>query len=217
MNQIAIYWDEFLLIAVLHFLAVASPGPDFAVVTRYSISFGGRIGRWVAVGIGTGILLHIAYSVLGVALLIHRYQWLYATLLWVGAIYLGWLGWLALQAKPRGAMPSTEEFTSRASQVSASKAFRVGFLTNGLNVKATLFFLALFSTVIDPATPTLVKIGYGGYMAIATGLWFMALATAITWGPFYRKLWRYSHWLDRLMGLALVLLSLKLIWDWWQL
>ena len=205
------YLAEFLTIAILHFLAVASPGPDFAVTTRYSLSYGRRIGRWVALGIGVGILLHVAYSLLGIALLIHRYQWVYASFLVLGAGYLAWLGWQALHSQPRGAMPNA---TSVADAISASKAFRIGFLTNGLNVKATLFFLTLFSTVISPVTPELIKIGYGIYMAIATAAWFSLLATLITWPPFYRQLWRYSHWLDRLMGLALVLLSAWLIYDW---
>lgn len=205
------YLQEFLAIAVLHLLAVASPGPDFAVTTRYSLSYGGTIGRWVSVGIGTGILLHVAYSLLGVAIVIHRYQWVYASFLVIGAAYLGWLGWQALQSKPRGAMPTS---TVVQRQLSNGQAFRIGFLTNGLNVKATLFFLALFSTVISPATPNIIKFGYGLYMAIATAAWFSLLATLITWPPFYQYLWRISHWLDRLMGVALLLLSGWLIYDW---
>lgn len=215
MEYLAIYWAEFLTIATLHLLAVASPGPDFAVTTRYSMSFGRRVGRWIALGIGTGILLHVAYSVLGVALIIHRYTWVYGTLLLVGAGYLGWLGWQAIQAQPR--QDKAPEHHAQRNHISAAKAFRVGFLTNGLNVKATLFFLALFSTVIDPATPTGVKLFYGIYMAIATGIWFTLLATLITWGPFYRRLWAISHWIDRAMGAALLLLSAKLIYDWFVL
>jgi threonine/homoserine/homoserine lactone efflux protein len=208
------YLNEFLAIAVLHLLAVASPGPDFAVTTRYSLAYGGAIGRWVSVGIGTGILLHVVYSLLGIALVIHRYQWVYASFLVVGAVYLAWLGWQALQSQPRGSMVVDP---ARADKLSNWQAFRVGFLTNGLNVKATLFFLTLFSTVIDPATPNSIKLGYGLYMAIATALWFSLLATLITWKPFYSKLWAISHWLDRLMGMALLLLSGWLLYEWFGL
>jgi threonine/homoserine/homoserine lactone efflux protein len=208
------YLNEFLAIALLHLLAVASPGPDFAVTTRYSLSYGGAIGRWVSVGIGVGILLHVAYSLLGVALVIHRYQWVYASVLVIGAIYLTWLGWQALQSQPRGSMVFN---CAQAARLTSGQAFRVGFLTNGLNVKATLFFLALFSTVIDPATPNLIKLGYGVYMAVATTVWFSLLATLITWKPFYSKLWAISHWLDRIMGLALLLLSGRLFYEWFGL
>ncbi|RUO41058.1 lysine transporter LysE [Pseudidiomarina aestuarii] len=201
---------EFLTIAVLHFLAVVSPGPDYAVVTRYSISEGRRVGRWVAVGIGFGILLHVAYSLLGVTLIIHRYTSVYLTLLAVGAGYLGWLGWQAIQAQAREPLPI--DAAPPEGTTSPRKAFWIGFMTNGLNVKATLFFLAIFTTVIAPQTATLVKAGYGVYMAVATGVWFVTLATLITWQPFYRWLWRFSHWIDRAMGLALLAFSAHLIW-----
>lgn len=213
----SVYWAEFLSIAILHLMAVASPGPDFAVVTRYSIGFGRRTGLWVSLGIGVGILVHIAYSLLGVALVIHRYNWVYVSVLAIGALYLGWLGWQAIRAKPRAeaelpvSLATGTNADTSDQELAASRAFGIGFLTNGLNVKATLFFLMLFSTIISPATPTLVKLGYGIYMAVATALWFSLLTLAMTWGPFYQQLWRYSHWVDRAMGLALLLISLHLV------
>ncbi|KFZ31869.1 lysine transporter LysE [Pseudidiomarina salinarum] len=209
------YLEEFMIIALYHLMAVASPGPDFAVTIRYSLSYGRRIGRWVSLGIGTGILLHVAYSVLGIALVIHRYQWVYASLLLLGAGYLGWLGSQAIRSAPKGELEPGS--APAAGEFSAGKAFRIGFFTNGLNVKATLFFLVLFSTVIAPETPTSIKIGYGLYMAVATAVWFAGLATLINWPPLFRRLWRISHWIDRVMGVALLALSLKLIVDWLRL
>ena len=64
------YWVEFSKVAVAHALAVASPGPDFAVVMKQSLSMGRRAGFWTSVGIGTAILMHVAYSLLGLGLLI---------------------------------------------------------------------------------------------------------------------------------------------------
>ncbi|WP_438893726.1 LysE family transporter, partial [Bacillus cereus group sp. BC255] len=55
-------------------------------------------------------------------------------------------------------------------------AFRLGFLTNVLNPKATLFFVSLFSVIINPGTPVLLQAGYGLYMALATGIWFALVA-----------------------------------------
>ncbi|CAB0149990.1 Threonine efflux protein [Pseudidiomarina piscicola] len=205
------YLREFIEIAILHFLAVASPGPDFAVTARYSLAYGRRIGRWVAVGIGTGILVHVAYSLLGVTLIIHRYQWVYATLLLLGALYLGWIGSQAIRARPRAEQPNA---AAAAGELSRLKGFRIGFITNGLNVKATLFFMALFTAVINPATPTLIKVGYGFYLAVATGLWFVLLATLLTIPAFYQRIWAYGHWLDRVMGVFLIVLCGKLIIDW---
>ena len=64
------YAAEFLTVALIHLLAVASPGPDFAVVVRESVTHGRRAGTWTALGVGTGIFVHVAYSLLGIGLII---------------------------------------------------------------------------------------------------------------------------------------------------
>jgi len=64
------YWPEFLLVASVHFVAVASPGPDFAIVLRYAVRYGVKVALAASVGIGLGILIHVAYSLLGIGLLL---------------------------------------------------------------------------------------------------------------------------------------------------
>ena len=55
MTTLLQYWPEFLTVVIIHFLAVASPGPDFAVILRQSLCAGPRIGVWTGIGIGSGI------------------------------------------------------------------------------------------------------------------------------------------------------------------
>ena len=74
------YLDEFLLIAIAHFFAVASPGPDFAVVLKQSIQQGRRNALWTSAGVGAAILLHVGYCVLGVALILTQSPNLFMTL-----------------------------------------------------------------------------------------------------------------------------------------
>ena len=66
------YWAEFFTIAIAHLFAVASPGPDFAVVIRQNVRGGTRSGVWTSLGVGCAILLHVSYCLLGVALLLSQ-------------------------------------------------------------------------------------------------------------------------------------------------
>src|SRR6185436_15335295 len=95
------YWIEFLKVALAHLLAVASPGPDFAIVLKQSIAHGRRIAIWTSLGVGTAILLHVGYSLLGLGLLIRGSPTWFNGLKYAGAAYIAWLGIQSLRAQPR--------------------------------------------------------------------------------------------------------------------
>jgi len=211
MAELLQYWPEFLTVVVVHFLAVASPGPDFAVILRQSLCASSRSGIWTAIGIGSGILVHVTYSLLGLGLLIAQSTTAFTVLKVLGAAYLLWVGWQCLKAKP--AADSAEDgvgLKEGASAATAWKAWRLGFLTNALNAKATLFFVSLFSVVISPSTPLWVQGFYGLWMTVMTGLWFIGLALFLSREQvrgFFRKI---SHWIERVTGVALIALARKL-------
>lgn len=200
------YWTEFLTVALVHLLAVASPGPDFAIVLRESVSNGRHAGIWTALGVGSGILLHVGYCLLGIGLIVSQSIVLFNLLKWLAAAYLIYIGIRALQARP--ADPASAELAPLAAR-SPGAAFVRGFVTNGLNPKATLFFLSLFTLVISPQTPLLVQAGYGLYLALATAVWFCAVALLFSQARVRRGFVRLGHWFDRLMGAVLVGLGIK--------
>ena len=200
------YWTEFLTVALVHLLAVASPGPDFAIVLRESVSNGRHAGIWTALGVGSGILLHVGYCLLGIGLIVSQSIVLFNLLKWLAAAYLIYIGIRALQARP--ADPASAELAPLATR-SPRAAFARGFVTNGLNPKATLFFLSLFTLVISPQTPLLVQAGYGLYLALATAVWFCAVALLFSQTRVRRGFVRLGHWFDRLMGAVLVGLGIK--------
>jgi RhtB (resistance to homoserine/threonine) family protein len=203
------YWTEFLTVAVVHLLAVASPGPDFAVMIRQALIQTRRNALLSAAGIGLGILVHVSYSLLGIGLLIQQSVTLFTLLKIIGAAYLSWIAIQALRAKPG----NLHIEAGKARQQSAAAAFRLGFLTNVLNPKATLFFVSLFSVIISPSTPPLVLAGYGIYMALATGIWFSGVAVFFTLKRVRQLFDRFGHWLDRLMGGVLLLLAGQLLFS----
>ncbi|GBC55646.1 L-lysine permease [Stutzerimonas stutzeri] len=197
-----------MTVALVHLLAVASPGPDFAVVVRESVAQGRRAGSWTALGVGCGIFVHVAYSLLGIGLIVSQSIVLFNLFKWLAAAYLVYLGWRALRARPM----SLEAIDGANAPVarSAWRAFVIGFVTNGLNPKATLFFLSLFTVVISPDTPLLVQAGYGVYLAGATALWFLLVAWLFSRGRVRAGFARMGHWFDRLTGAVLIGLGARL-------
>jgi len=202
-----VYWMEFVTVALVHLLAVASPGPDFAVVVRESVTQGHRTGSWTALGVGCGIFLHVAYSLLGIGLIVSQSIVLFNLFKWLAAAYLLYLGWRALRARPQALAEVT---AAGGTARSAGSAFVMGFVTNGLNPKATLFFLSLFTVVIDHDTPLLVQAGYGAYLAIATICWFLLVAWLFSRARVRAGFARMGHWFDRATGALLIALGARL-------
>jgi len=204
------YWLEFITIASVHLLAVASPGPDFAIVLKHSISFGRRAAIITSVGVGVAILIHVAYSLLGIGILIKTTPVLFQMFSYAAAAYLLYLGWGAIRS-PAPASLEQGDIRKEIQTISDKKAFVVGFLTNGLNPKATLFFLSVFAVAVSPDTPNMIKLGYGLYLAIATGIWFCVLSMFLSSKKVSQFIGQKGYWFDRVMGVVLILLAIKLV------
>ncbi len=206
------YWNEFLAIALAHLFAVASPGPDFAIVTRQSVTGGTVAGLWTSFGVGTGILLHVGYCLLGVALILSQSETLFNTVKWIAAAYLFFIGIQSIRRSFISIEPAPGS-TAAVADLNPLKAFSVGFLTNGLNPKATLFFLALFTVVIDASTPIRIQIFYGLYLALATFAWFAMLSTLLGREAVRNFMLRAGAWFERAMGLVLIFLAIQIAFN----
>ncbi|MEP2652118.1 MAG: LysE family translocator [Paraglaciecola sp.] len=204
------YWLEFLTIASVHIFAVASPGPDFAIVLKHSIRYGRRLALITSIGVGVGILVHVVYSLLGIGLLIKANPDLFKIISYIAAAYLLYIGWGAIRS-PAPSKDSSSVSGASGVMISDKKAFMIGFLTNGLNPKATLFFLSIFAVVVSADTPNLVKLAYGLYLAIATGLWFCFLSVILSSDKVRAFIGSKGYWFDRVMGAVLIILAVSLV------
>jgi len=195
---------ELLTVATITILAVISPGADFAMVTRNSMVISRRAGVLTAAGIALGVLVHVAYSLLGVGLVLSRSAVLFDLIKYLGAAYLVFLGFGMLRARPAtpGAAP--------AAPLSDFGALRTGFLTNATNPKTTLFVVSLFAQVISPRTPLAVQLGYGAFMSLAHLVWFVLVALAFSSVPAQRVVSSSRHHVERAIGAVLVCLGLTL-------
>lgn len=196
------YWAEFTTVAVAHALAVASPGPDFAIVLKQSLAHGRRTAVWTSIGIGCGLSFHIGYCILGLGFLLAKSPAALTAVKYLGAAYLAWIGVQALRSRAR---TDDLNLTDDSAAVPGNpSAWSTGFLVNVLNPKAALFFIALFSVAISPATPKLVQAGYGLWMVLATIAWFSFVSFVFTRTEVRRRFLSHGHWIDRALGVVFI-------------
>jgi RhtB (resistance to homoserine/threonine) family protein len=205
------YLGEFLALATIHFLAVVAPGPDFAVTIRQSVRFGRLVGICTALGIGAGISVHVLYTLLGVGALMHSTPWLLTVAKVVGGAYILYLGVSLLRSKPKSTIEADKVADEPVIEQTLLKAFTTGFLTNATNPKATLFFLAIFTTIISATTPLKIQALYGVWMCLVNALWFVIVALFFSSAPVRLLFMRMGHWFERTMGVILILFAGRLI------
>mgnify|MGYP005996008793 CR=1 FL=1 len=207
------YFTEFLGMAAAHLVAVASPGPDFAIVMKHSISYGKRIAIITSIGIAAAIFIHVAYALAGIGLITKSTPWAYQALIILASAFLIYIGIGAVQSKP--VTSDDDHEITELPMITDKKAFSLGFLTNGLNPKATVFFLSLFTVIVSAETPFLIKGIYGVYLALATFLWFFMLSLILT-RPNVRQFFKQRAYIfDRVMGWVLIILALNILYSEW--
>lgn len=199
--------SQLFLVAGIHLLAVMSPGPDFAMVMRNSLVYSRRTGVLAALGLSLGIALHVTYSLLGIGLLISRSILLFNAIKWIGALYLIFIGVRSLIS--RRPKDDKQLLSVEKQDLTTGQALRMGFLTNALNPKATLFFLALFTTVVSPSTPVAYKLVYGVEMVIATFAWFAFVAVILSHSKINSLFARVKHRIEKVFGVVLIAFGLK--------
>ena len=201
------FWQGFAVITVVHLLAAASPGPDFAYVTRQSLVQGRRAGLLASVGIALGLSIHIVYSAAGLAAVIaHSSHWMTVIKL-AGGAYLLWLGIAGLRS--RAGAPDAQP--ARLEPPAAARQVLGGFLCNALNPKAPIYFLALFTVVLTPGLPLPTLLAYGAWIMLLQFLWFALVALLFAHRMVRARLIAVRHWIDRAFGAAMVALGIRVL------
>jgi RhtB (resistance to homoserine/threonine) family protein len=205
------FWHGFAVITVVHLLAAASPGPDFAYVTRQSLVHGRRAGLLASAGIALGLAIHIVYSAAGLAAVIaHSVHWMTAIKL-LGGAYLLYLGIKGLRARKEPALAGGGAASARELPSSAWRQVVGGFLCNAFNPKAPIYFLALFTVVLSPGLPLPTLLAYGAWIMLLQWLWFSLVATVFAHRMVRDRLFAVRHWIDRAFGAAMVALGLRVL------
>jgi threonine/homoserine/homoserine lactone efflux protein len=152
----------------------ATPGVDLLLAVTRTLQAGARAGVAAALGINAGCVVHAVAAAFGLAALLAVSSAAFGAVKWLGAAYLLWLALGMARAAWRGAASETTPTTLRRS---AWADFRVGVLTNLLNPKVALFFLAFLPQFIAPATAhkTLAFLGLGAMFVVQSLLFLLAV------------------------------------------
>jgi len=189
----------------LFLLAVMSPGPDFVMTVQNSVRHGARAGMATALGIALANLIHIAYVHIGIGALIAHSLLAFSILKLLAATYLIYLGYKALRSRAGTA----DIALGTAGDSSLRAAFGQGFVTNALNPKAAIFWLSYLTIVVDPAMPTALLWGFIALLLLTAFVWFSLVAYFLTRQAIRQQFMRCGHWFDRVMGVLLVGLGIK--------
>ena len=167
------------LFATTVFVINATPGVDMVLALTQTLRHGVRGGLAAAAGIMTGCVVHALAAALGLAALIAASAAAFSVLKWLGAAYLLWLAFGMLKSAMAGesvaALPRVAESRSLAA------LFRQGVLTNVLNPKIALFFLALLPQFIDADAPskTLAFLFLGAWFVVQGGIFLFAFVLLV--------------------------------------
>lgn len=191
-------------IAIIHFFALISPGPDFFFVTQSALRQSRKHALFAALGISLSIFLWSICALSGLHFLFQKIAWLQQVLMLLGGLYLLYLGYLMLKSafQPKAtnieSKPTIE--TTPQIQVSYHKLLLQGFLTNMANPKALIYFSSVFSLAIKPNAALLDQLSLLALIFSESLLWFALVALLFSMQKMNTTYQKFSQWIDGMTG-----------------
>ena len=199
---------DLALFVVAGLLLNITPGPDTLYILGRSASQGWRGGTVAALGIGAGLFVHTFAAAIGLSALLAASATAFTVVKWMGAAYLVYVGVSLLLTRPIIQQPAPTVHAATLRTV-----FLQGFLTNVLNPKVALFFLAFLPQFVDPGvSKKAVAFLFLGSVFIFNGtLWNLFVAwSAARVASSLSGSSRFVLWLNRVVGALLVYTGIKL-------
>ncbi len=192
---------------------MVAPGPDFLIVMRNALGHSTRAGIFTGLGITLGLAFHMGYCLAGLGIVIAQSAFLFSILKWIGAGYLIYMGisiiWSKGPDQDKLRLESLTEGTAGKTKTD-KQAFINGLVTNFFNPKAAMFFIALFSQMIDPQTPFSVQFGFAVLLMVTALFWWSLLSIVMGRRSVRHVYARSAKWIDRIFGGFFIALGAKL-------
>ena len=204
---------DLLLFLISCVLLNLTPGPDSILIMSRSAAYGWRAGSMAALGIAAGCYVHILAAALGLSAILASSAMAFTIVKLLGAAYLVYLGASALLSRQAAAADGTPAASVTRAPYSRRSTFMQGFLSNALNPKVALFFLAFVPQFIDPAASNkAAAFMLLGSLFVVSALIYcngLALFTAFA-SQRIRISQTFKIWLNKTIGALFVAFGVKL-------
>ncbi|GAC09241.1 LysE family translocator [Paraglaciecola chathamensis] len=202
---------EAFLLAIT--LLTLTPGIDTVLVIKNASRSGGRDGVVTSLGICLGLFVHATFSAVGISAILLQSAELFMAVKWVGAGYLIWLGVSALKAASKGDASVAINATG-LKMSNLTRSLKEGFLSNVLNPKTAVFYLAFLPQFIDPQySPFAQAMSMAAIHFVIAMIWQCGLAGAVSSAKRFFASSTAMRWMEGVSGSVLVFLGSKLLFD----
>lgn len=202
----ALFPETFAALALAHFVALLSPGPDFFLVIGHAARRRFAGSAFICAGIAAGNAVYIALAVAGWSAL-RDIPVLYGCMEAVGAAYLAWMGVMLLRASRS---PATEQDVA-TSPLSPLRQWAVGFGSAVANPKNALFYLTLMTAIMGPQATLPQQVAAGVWMVGLVLCWNLMLAAGLGHAGVQRRLRRVLPLVEGVAGVVLLAIALGLV------
>ena len=189
-----------LALALAHFVALLSPGPDFFLLVGYAVRYRMRGSAGLCVGIAIGNGLYILLAIIGWGIL-RQLPLLFTVIELLGALYLLWIGSLLIRSRPQTLTGADAQSTCPG----FGKQLLLGLGSSLLNPKNALFYLALMTALLGPSVTLLQQTMSGIWMTSVVLFWDLLIVMFIGLPQIQRRLTRGILWVERIAGGVLII------------
>ncbi|WP_304165220.1 threonine export protein RhtC [Lonsdalea britannica] len=200
----------FLTVALVHFIALMSPGPDFFFVSQIAASRSRREAMMGVLGITLGVVVWAAIALMGLHLLLMKMAWLHRIITVGGGLYLCWMGWQMLRSARQKAQQSEVAEVS-VDLPQRGKFFIRGLVTNLSNPKALIYFGSVFSLFVGDSVGAGARWGLFALISVETLAWFTLVAMVFALPVMRRGYQRLAKWVDGVAGVLFAGFGIHLI------
>lgn len=192
--------SAFPALALAHFVALLSPGPDFFLLVGYAARYRMRGSAGLCVGIAFGNGLYVLLAIIGWGIL-RQLPLLFTVIELLGALYLLWIGSLLVRSRPQTLTGTDAQSTCPG----FGKQLLLGLGSSLLNPKNALFYVALMTALLGPSVTLLQQTMSGIWMTSIVLCWDLLIVMFIGLPQIQRRLSRGILWVERIAGGVLII------------